>query len=119
MMNLFNLVWHFLLILIHIIILPIPVLLILILPIPVLPILIPFILIILICSLYMKKLSLALCYMEYRQKNNSSQGSSNLTWSTISTLTSLEKIKPFLLGLVLIVSFILWHCSYILLIDCS
>lgn len=117
MMNLFNLVWHFLLILIHIIILPIPVLLILILPIPVLPILIPFILIILICSLYMKKLSLALCYMEYRQKNNSSQGSSNLTWSTISTLTSLEKIKPFLLGLVLIVSFILWHCSYILLID--
>ena len=109
MMNLFNLVWNFLLILIF----PIPVLLILVLPILVLPILIPFILIILICILYMNKFSLALCYMKCRQKNNSSQGSSNLTGSTISKLTFLERIKPFLLGLVLIVSFI----SYILLID--
>lgn len=99
MMNLFNLVWIFILIL---------VLLILVLPIPVLLILIPSILIILICILYMKKLSLALCYMEHQQKS---------TWSTISKLTCLEMITLLLLGLVLIVSFILWHCSYILLKD--
>lgn len=81
MMNLFNLIWNFI------------------------PILVPSILIILICILYMNKFSLALCYMKCRQK------------STSSTISNLTRIKPLLLGLVLIVSFILWHCSYILLID--
>lgn len=81
MMNLFNLICNFI------------------------PILVPFILIILICILYMNKFSLALCYMKCRQKS---------TWSTISKLT---RIKPLLLGLVLIVSFFCWHSSYILLKD--
>lgn len=84
MMNLFNLIWNFI------------------------PILVPSILIILICILYMNKFSLALCYMKCRQKS---------TWSTISKLTFLERKKPFLLGLVLIVSFFFWHSPYILLKD--
>lgn len=56
----------------------------------------------------MNKFSLALCYMKCRQKS---------TWSTISKLTFLERKKPFLLGLVLIVSFFFWHSPYILLKD--
>ena len=56
----------------------------------------------------MNKFSLALCYMKCRQKS---------TWSTISKLTFLERIKPFLLGLVLIVSIFCWNSTLILLKD--
>lgn len=84
MMNLFNLICNFI------------------------PILVPFILIILICILYMNKFSLALCYMKCRQKS---------TWSTISKISILERIKPFLLGLVLIVSIFCWNSTLILLKD--
>ena len=83
-MNLFNLIWKFI------------------------SILIPFIVIILI-YIFMKKLSLALCYMEHRQKS---------TWSTISKLTFLELIiKSPIFVLVLIVSIFYWNSTHILLKD--